>query len=122
MDRDDARNGLGGHGTAAQWLLRDTASGKTNMDIDWRFRVGDVVKLRFVNDRTSLHAMHHPMHIHGQRFLVLSTNGVANEHLVWKDTMLLPTGFSADVLLELTNPGSGCCTATWRSTSKPACE
>ncbi len=92
-------------GRQAQWLLRDTASGKTNMDIDWRFRVGDVVKLRFVNDRTSLHAMHHPMHIHGQRFLVLSTNGVANEHLVWKDTMLLPTGFSADVLLELTNPG-----------------
>jgi suppressor of ftsI len=92
-------------GRQAQWLLRDTASGKTNMEIDWRFRVGDVVKLRFVNDRTSLHAMHHPMHIHGQRFLVLSTNGVANEHMVWKDTMLLPAGFSADVLLELTNPG-----------------
>jgi suppressor of ftsI len=92
-------------GRQAQWLLRDTASGKTNMEIDWRFRVGDVVKLRFVNDRTSLHAMHHPMHIHGQRFLVLATNGVANEHLVWKDTMLLPAGFTADVLLELTNPG-----------------
>jgi FtsP/CotA-like multicopper oxidase with cupredoxin domain len=92
-------------GRQAQWLLRDTATGRTNMDIDWRFRVGDVVKLRLVNDRTALHAMHHPMHIHGQRFLVLATNGVANQHLVWKDTMLLPAGFSADVLLELTNPG-----------------
>ena len=92
-------------GRQAQWLLRDTATGRTNMDIDWRFRVGDVVKLRFVNDRTALHAMHHPMHIHGQRFLVLAANGVANQHLVWKDTMLLPAGFSADVLLELTNPG-----------------
>jgi FtsP/CotA-like multicopper oxidase with cupredoxin domain len=49
--------------------------------------------------------MHHPMHIHGQRFLVLSVNGVPNRHLVWKDTMLLPAGFSADILLEITNPG-----------------
>ena len=45
--------------------------------------------------------MQHPIHIHGQRFLVLSVNGVPNEHLVWKDTVLLPTGFVADVLLEL---------------------
>jgi FtsP/CotA-like multicopper oxidase with cupredoxin domain len=92
-------------GRQAQWLLRDTATGRTNMDIDWRFRVGDVVKLRIVNDRQALHAMHHPIHIHGQRFLVVSVNGVANQHLVWKDTMLLPTGFVAELLLEITNPG-----------------
>ena len=67
--------------------------------------VGDVVKLRLVNDRAALHAMHHPIHIHGQRFLVLSVNGVPNDNLVWKDTVLLPTGFVADVLLEVTNPG-----------------
>lgn len=93
-------------GRNVQWLLRDSATGRTNMDIDWRFRVGDVVKLRVVNDRRALHAMHHPIHIHGQRFLVLSTNGVPNEHPVWKDTMLLPTGFTSDLLLELTNPGT----------------
>ncbi len=92
-------------GRTAQWLLREPSSGRTNMDITWRFRVGDVVKLRLVNDRSALHAMHHPMHIHGQRFLVLAMNGVANEHLVWKDTVLLPTGFVADLLLEVTNPG-----------------
>ena len=44
---------------------------RENMDIRWRFRVGDVVKLRLVNDRSALHAMQHPIHIHGQRFLVL---------------------------------------------------
>jgi FtsP/CotA-like multicopper oxidase with cupredoxin domain len=92
-------------GKDVRWILRDPASGKENMDVDWRFRVGDVVKLRLVNDRGALHAMHHPVHIHGQRFLVLSVNGVPNEHLVWKDTMLLPAGFSADILLELSNPG-----------------
>lgn len=92
-------------GRNVRWLLREPATGRENMDITWRFTVGDVVKLRFVNDRAALHAMHHPIHLHGQRFLVLAMNGVANEHLVWKDTMLLPTGFVADVLLEVTNPG-----------------
>ena len=92
-------------GKNVRWLLRDARSGRENMEIDWRFRVGDVVKLRLVNDRAALHSMHHPIHIHGQRFLVLAVNGVPNEHLVWKDTVLLPTGFIADVLLEITNPG-----------------
>jgi FtsP/CotA-like multicopper oxidase with cupredoxin domain len=92
-------------GKSVRWLLRDGRSGRENMDISWRFRLGDVVKLRLVNDRAALHAMHHPIHIHGQRFLVLAVNGVANDHLVWKDTVLVPTGFVVDVLLEVTNPG-----------------
>jgi FtsP/CotA-like multicopper oxidase with cupredoxin domain len=89
----------------ARWIVRERATGRENMDIAWRYRVGDVVRLRLVNDRAALHAMQHPVHIHGQRFLVLSVNGVPNEHLVWKDTVLLPTGFAAEVLLELSNPG-----------------
>ncbi len=92
-------------GRAARWILRERATSRENMDIHWRFRVGDVVKLRLVNDRQSLHAMQHPIHIHGQRFLVTSVNGVPNDHLVWKDTVLVPTGFTTDVLLELSNPG-----------------
>ena len=89
----------------ATWILRDTASGKENMDIDWRFDVGDAVKIRLVNDREAMHAMQHPFHIHGQRFLVLSRNGALNDNLVWKDTMLLSVGETADILLELSNPG-----------------
>jgi FtsP/CotA-like multicopper oxidase with cupredoxin domain len=92
-------------GRHVRWVLRDTATARENMDIGWRFRAGDVVKLRLVNDRRALHAMQHPIHIHGQRFLVLSVNGVANDNLVWKDTLLLPTGFVAEVLLDVTNPG-----------------
>lgn len=87
------------------WVLRDPATGKENMDIDWRFRAGDVVKLRLSNERKSFHAMQHPIHIHGQRFLVLSVNGVANDNLVWKDTVLLPAGAMADILVEMSNPG-----------------
>ncbi len=92
-------------GRAARWILREPATGRDNMAIEWRFRVGDAVKLRLFSDRSALHAMQHPIHVHGQRFLVISVNGVPNEHLVWKDTMLLPTGFVAELLLELSNPG-----------------
>jgi len=90
---------------SARWLLRDPATGRQNMDIAWRFRVGDLVRLRLVNDRGALHAMQHPIHLHGQRFLVLSVNGVPTENRVWKDTVLVPTGFVVELLVEMTNPG-----------------
>ena len=92
-------------GGQARWILRESATGRENMDVRWRFRVGDVVKIRLHNDRNAFHAMQHPLHIHGQRFLVLSQNGVPNDNLVWKDTVLLPTGSTTDILLELSNPG-----------------
>ena len=92
-------------GGQARWILREPGSGRENMDIRWSFRVGDVVKVRLHNDRNAFHAMQHPLHIHGQRFLVLSQNGVPNDNLVWKDTVLLPTGSTTDILLELSNPG-----------------
>jgi len=90
----------------ARWILRDAGTGLENMDIDWRFRIGDVVRIRIINDRNALHAMQHPIHLHGQRFLVLAVNGVPATNLVWKDTVLLPAGFAVDILLELTNPGA----------------
>jgi len=92
-------------GDEVRWILRDPATGKENMDIDWTFHRGDVVKLRLVNERRSFHGMQHPIHIHGQRFLVLAVNDVPNTNLVWKDTVLLPAGATADILLDLTNPG-----------------
>jgi suppressor of ftsI len=92
-------------GHQVRWVVRDPATGKENMDVDWTFRRGDVVKLRLVNERRSFHAMQHPIHVHGQRFLVLAVNGVSNEHFVWKDTVLVPAGSTVDVLIELSNPG-----------------
>ena len=92
-------------GAEVRWILRDTRSGEENMDVHWRFRLGDVVKIRLHNDRGAFHAMQHPLHIHGQRFLVVEQNGVPNDNLVWKDTVLLPTGSTTDILLELSNPG-----------------
>jgi FtsP/CotA-like multicopper oxidase with cupredoxin domain len=88
-----------------EWLLRDPKTGRENMQIDWRFRRGEVLRLRLRNDRHTLHAMAHPIHLHGQRFLVLAQAGVPNHNLVWKDTVLLPVGQTADILVEFTNPG-----------------
>jgi suppressor of ftsI len=63
------------------------------------------VTLRLSNERQSIHAMQHPIHIHGQRFLVLAVNGVPNTNLAWKDTVLIPAGATVDLLLDLSNPG-----------------
>ncbi len=88
-----------------KWVLRDPATGKENMAVDWTFKLGDVVKIRIGNDRSSLHPMSHPIHLHGQRFLVLAHNDVPTRNLVWKDTVLLPVGGTVDLLVEMSNPG-----------------
>jgi FtsP/CotA-like multicopper oxidase with cupredoxin domain len=88
-----------------RWTLRDPATGRENMDIDWRFRVGDVARIRLRNPATAFHPMSHPVHIHGQRFVVLSRNGRPNGNLVWKDTVIVGVGETVDILLELSNPG-----------------
>jgi FtsP/CotA-like multicopper oxidase with cupredoxin domain len=87
------------------WILRDLDTGLENMAIDWRVRRGTVARVRLVNDRHTLHAMQHPMHLHGQRFLVLAQNEVPTTNLVWKDTALVPAGGTLDLLVEFSNPG-----------------
>ena len=92
-------------GREVTWTLLEPKTKRENMDITWRFAVGDVVKIRLFNDPASLHPMSHPIHIHGQRFLVLQRNGVVNNNLVWKDTTMVAAGETVDILLELSNPG-----------------
>jgi FtsP/CotA-like multicopper oxidase with cupredoxin domain len=88
------------------WNLIDRDTDALNHAIDWHFRVGDKVKLRLVNEMDSDHPMHHPFHIHGAgRFVVLARDGVPEENLVWKDTVLVRTGETVDILLDVTNPG-----------------
>jgi FtsP/CotA-like multicopper oxidase with cupredoxin domain len=88
-----------------QWVLRDRTTGRENRDIDWTFRVGEVSKIRIENLRRSFHPMQHPIHLHGQRFLVISRDGVPEENLAWKDTVVIPVGSTFDILLEASNPG-----------------
>jgi FtsP/CotA-like multicopper oxidase with cupredoxin domain len=89
-----------------RWKLVDRETGAENAQIDWTFRVGDRVKLRLVNEMDSDHPMPHPFHVHGAgRFLVLARDDVVESNLVWKDTVLVRTGETVDILLDVTNPG-----------------
>jgi FtsP/CotA-like multicopper oxidase with cupredoxin domain len=88
-----------------RWILRDDVTGKENMDIDWHVPRGSVVKLRIFNDPKSFHPMQHPIHLHGQRMLVVSRDGVPMRNLSWKDTALIPVGSTVDLLIDASNPG-----------------
>ncbi len=88
-----------------KWVIRDEETGKENMDIAWEFAKDSLVKIRINNDATSMHPMQHPVHFHGNRFVVLSTNGIPNENMAWKDTTQVATGDVVDILLETSNPG-----------------
>jgi FtsP/CotA-like multicopper oxidase with cupredoxin domain len=89
-----------------RWKLVDRSNDAENQDIQWRFRVGDRVKIRLLNEMDSDHPMHHPFHIHGAgRFLVLARDGVVEPNLVWSDTVLVRTGETVDIVLEVTNVG-----------------
>jgi FtsP/CotA-like multicopper oxidase with cupredoxin domain len=89
-----------------RWKLVDRTTGAENAAIDWQFTVDDRVKIRLVNEMDSDHPMHHPFHLHGAgRFLVLARDGVTEPNLVWKDTVLVRTGQTVDILFDVTNPG-----------------
>src|SRR5919201_1592674 len=102
-----------------RWKLVDRDTGAENAQIDWTFRVGDQVKLRLVNEMDSDHPMPHPFHVHGAgRFVILARDDAIEPNLVWKDTMLVRTGETVDILLDVTNPGPGWLTAISPSTTK----
>ncbi|MEK7146092.1 MAG: multicopper oxidase family protein, partial [Patescibacteria group bacterium] len=88
------------------WKLVDEETNKENMNIDdWEFKQGDIEKIRITNPNDTMHPMQHPIHLHGQRFLVLSVDGVETENLGWKDTVLIPAGSTVDLLVVMDNPG-----------------
>ena len=87
------------------WKLIDAKTKAENMHIKWQFKRGDFVKIRVYNDPKSVHPMQHPIHFHGQRFVIASLNGQANSNLVWKDSALIAPGETMDIVLEAANPG-----------------
>jgi len=87
------------------WIIRDSTTGRENMAIDWHVPQGSVVKLRIFNDPKSFHPMQHPIHLHGQRMLVVARDGVPAPNLAWKDTVVIPVGSTVDLLIDASNPG-----------------
>jgi FtsP/CotA-like multicopper oxidase with cupredoxin domain len=89
-----------------RWRIVDRTNGADDQAIAWKFTVGERVKIRLVNELESDHPMQHPFHVHGAgRFLVVSRNGELAPNLMWKDTVLVRTGETVDIVLDVTNPG-----------------
>lgn len=88
------------------WKLVDQQTKAENGKINWQFKRGDKVKLKLFNDPASAHPMQHPIHIHGQRFLVTSVNGKPVTNQVWKDTVLVGKGDTVELLVDMSNPGT----------------
>ncbi len=85
--------------------LIDEDTNKVSMKIDDRiFQQWDIVKIRIDNDGEGLHPMQHPVHFHGQRFLIVNKNGVPNDNLVRKDTVLTLPWEYTDILVDMSNP------------------
>jgi hypothetical protein len=96
------------------WSIRDLKTGKENHAIQWEFKRGSKVLIRVRNDTTTVgsnpsymyHPMPHPIHFHGQRFLVVRENGKETlEGLAWRDSYLIGRGYTVDLLLDADNPG-----------------
>jgi FtsP/CotA-like multicopper oxidase with cupredoxin domain len=94
------------YANTVKWKIIDQDTKKENEKIDWKFKVGDKVKIKIFNDPKSMHPMQHPFHIHGQKFLILSTNGVKNTNMVWKDTTLIQKGDTVEIIVNMENLGT----------------
>jgi FtsP/CotA-like multicopper oxidase with cupredoxin domain len=81
----------------------DQTTGAANAAIDWTFRVGERIKIRLLK-RDGFRPPHAPPlpSPGGRRLLVLARIEV---NLVWKDTVLVRTGQTVDILFDVTNPG-----------------
>ena len=55
---------------------------------------GDIVKIRVKNTQ----GQPHPMHLHGQKFVVLSKNGILQKNLGWKDTVMIGSNEVVDIV------------------------
>lgn len=108
IEWEDSMPGMNAMSNAemTEWKVIDEDTGKEGMDIDWTFKKGEPVKIRIFNDPNAADAMQHPIHFHGQQFLVVARNGVPQtDNLVWKDTVLVRAGETVDIVLDTSNPG-----------------
>jgi FtsP/CotA-like multicopper oxidase with cupredoxin domain len=87
------------------WAVNGVANGcgdgASAFDPLFVLRKGRSYVLNLVNDT----AWHHPIHLHGHSFRVLSRNGAATPHREWLDTVLLAPRERAEIAFVADNPG-----------------
>jgi len=57
--------------------------------------------IEMINDT----AFHHPIHLHGHSFRVVSRNGTSTPHQEWQDTVLMAPEEKVEIALVADNPG-----------------
>lgn len=87
------------------WQLIDLDD-TTTENFDWSFNQGDVVKITIENSTRTMHPMQHPIHIHGQKFVVASVDGVATTNRVFQDTVQIPVGATYEIVVRMENKGT----------------
>jgi FtsP/CotA-like multicopper oxidase with cupredoxin domain len=75
--------------------------GSADMVPAFTFKRGRSVVLTLRNQT----AWSHPMHFHGHSFRVLSRNGVATPHHIWRDTVLVAPKDDVEIAFIADNPG-----------------
>ena len=83
------------------WLALNGKSGPANTPLI--VRLGDRVRLRFIN----LGMDHHPIHMHGHQFVITGTEGGRQPRATWgpNNTVLVGVAQSRNVEFVATNPG-----------------
>jgi FtsP/CotA-like multicopper oxidase with cupredoxin domain len=83
------------------WAINGIAAKGHVHDPLLTFARGRSYVLELVNDT----AWHHPMHLHGHVFRVISRNGAPTRHREWLDTVLLDPRERAEIAFVADNPG-----------------
>lgn len=90
---------LAAHGLA--WTVNGRAMRGHDHEPFLAFARGSSQRLELVNDT----AWHHPIHLHGHAFRVLSRDGRPNPRREWADTLLLAPRSRAEIAFVADNPG-----------------
>ncbi|HEX5092655.1 MAG TPA: multicopper oxidase family protein [Burkholderiales bacterium] len=87
------------------WAVNGTSGscgeGTSAFDPLFVLRKGRSYVLNLVNDT----AWHHPIHLHGHSFRVITRNGRPAKYREWLDTVLLPPREQAEIAFVADNPG-----------------
>ncbi|MFZ5477623.1 MAG: multicopper oxidase family protein [Myxococcota bacterium] len=109
LPRDDAPALVDPGATAHQWVLDEdmmggtvTVDGYSYPDVPTVTVPGSAPTAFEVRNDSE---MRHPFHLHGNRFQVLSVDGIAPAYAGWKDTVDVPAGATVRFVSELDNPG-----------------
>jgi FtsP/CotA-like multicopper oxidase with cupredoxin domain len=94
-----------GMGRGVAWAVNGTTSGCGDSGLPFEpllvLRKGRSCVLHLVNDTQ----WHHPIHLHGHSFRVISSNGSATPHREWLDTVLMNPRERVEIAFVADNPG-----------------